>query len=117
MVKVTVECNGKVVTREGNLAVVAVASEAGDGVLSERIVQGYGARYLEGAMMGLAENLPTVLAERTRDPYWVVANLAEFSIRAEDAVKECSRRLLGKPGKRRKETGGHREKAEEAQQS
>ena len=117
MVKVTVECNGEVVTREGNLAVVAVASDEEDKVACEQIVRGHGALCLNAAMLVLAENLPTVLAERTRDPYWVVANLAEFSIRAEDAVKECSRRLLGKPGKRRKETGGHREKAEEAQQS
>ena len=117
MVKVTVECNGDVVTREGNLAVVAVASDEEGKVACEQIVRGHGALYLNAVMLVLAGALPPVLAEHTRDPYWVVANLAEFSRRAEDAVQECSRRLLGTPGKRRTETGGHREKAEEAQQS
>ncbi len=101
MVKVTVECNGKVVTREGNLAVVAVASEAGDGVLSERIVQGYGARYLEGAMMGLAEGLPEVWAEHAVDLPDAVAVLAAFGTQADSTAKRCIRELLGEAWKGR----------------
>ena len=92
MVKVTVECDGKVVTREGKLAVVAVASEAGGGVLSERIVQGYGARYLEGAMMGLAEGLPEVWAEHAVDLPDAVA--VAFGTQADSTAKRCIRELL-----------------------
>ena len=104
MVKVTVECNGKVVTREGNLAVVAVASEAGDGVVCEQIVQGYGARYLEGAMMGLAGGLPEVWAEHARNARDLsdnVAVLAVFGMLAANTAKRCTRELLEKAGKGR----------------
>lgn len=94
MVKVTVECDGKAVTREGKLAVVAVASEAGGGVLSERIVQGYGARCLEGAMMGLAEGLPEVWAEHAVDLPDAVAVLAAFGTQADSTAKRCIRELL-----------------------
>ena len=54
MVKVTVECNGEVVTREGNLAVVAVASDEEGKVACEQIVRGHGALYLNAAMLVLA---------------------------------------------------------------
>ena len=101
MVKVTVECNGEVVTREGNLAVVAVASDEKDKVACEQIVRGHGALYLNAAMMTLAGGLPPVLAERTCNPFWVVANLAAFSTLAETAAETCSCELLGEAWKGR----------------
>lgn len=101
MVKVTVECDDKVVTREGNLAVVAVASDEKDKVACEQIVRGHGALYLNAAMMTLAGGLPQVLAGHASDPFGAVADLAAFSTLAETAAETCSRELLGEAWKGR----------------
>ncbi len=96
MVKVTVECNGRVVTREGKLAVVAVTSDEGDKVAYEQIVQGYGALHLSAAMMGLAEHMPQVLTEHTTSLLWAAVNLAEISAQTERITKKYIHELLEK---------------------
>lgn len=90
MVKVTVECNGRVVTREGNLAVVAVASEAEDesGTVCEQIVLGHGTRYLEGAVKCLAESIPEVIVKSAGSPEAAMVLMAEFALLAGSAAKK-----------------------------
>lgn len=96
MVKVTVESEGRVTVMEGNLAVVAVASEEEDGVCCKQAVQGWGTRYLEVAAKHLAASIPGIVAEYVENPVDAMAIVTEFSALVKSQVKKSSEKLLRK---------------------